>query len=119
MEKRLKWIKNGVTTERGNHRVLFAKFDTCEYYFQYRCNCWTGYQIKIFREVASLFNASAIEIKYGWNDYYNPTEDLDKVITIVDLRDIGKEIKFRKELPVPEGHRREFQYFNIKELCDK
>lgn len=111
----MKWIRNNVTTELGNHRSLIAKFDTSDYWFCYYANAWTGRQFTVFREVARMFDASRIEVKYE-ND--KPIESEENIITIVQyVSENDVEItKFRIELDVPEGNKREFKYFTIDEL---
>lgn len=123
MKKNLKWIKNDVTTERRNSRCLIAKFDTSDYWFCYYANAWTGLQIKVFREVAKMFDASQIEIKYEYDENDQLTEPEENIISIVSYISVDnvKIKKFRVELDVPEGHRREFKYFTVEELkiCEK
>ena len=114
----MKWIKNNVTTERGNHRCLLAKFDTSDYWFCYDANAWTGCQIMAFWKAASLLGASTIEIKYQYDENDQLSEPEENIITIVNyVSEEGFEItKFRKELDVPEGNKREFKYFTVEEL---
>ena len=114
----MKWIRNNVTTERGNHRCLLAKFDTSDYWFCYDANAWTGCQIMAFWKAASLLGASTIEIKYQYDENDQLSEPEENIITIVNyVSEEGLEItKFRKELDVPEGNKREFKYFTVEEL---
>lgn len=114
----MKWIRNNVTTERGNYRCLLAKFDTSDYWFCYDANAWTGRQIMAFRKAASLLGASTIEIKYQYDENVQLSEPEGNIITIVQyVSEEGVEImKFRKELDVPEGNKREFKYFTVEEL---
>lgn len=114
----MKWIRNNVTTERGNYRCLLAKFDTSDYWFCYDANAWTGRQIMTFREAASLLGASTIEIKYQYDENDKLSEPEENIITIVQyVSEEGVEItKFRKELDVPEGNKRGFKYFTVEEL---
>ena len=79
----MKWIRNNVTTERGNYRCLLAKFDTSDYWFSYYINTWTGLQIEIFWEVAKMFNASQIEIKYQYDENDKLSEPEENIITII------------------------------------
>lgn len=114
----MKWNKNNVTTELGNHRCLIAKFDTSAYWFCYYANAWTGRQIIIFHDVAILLGASTIEIKYQYDENDKLSEPEENIITIVHYEsEEGLGItKFRKELDVPEGNKREFKYFTVEEL---
>ena len=114
----MKWIRNNVTTERGNHRCLLAKFDTSDYWFCYDANAWTGCQIMAFWKAASLLGASTIEIKYQYDENDQLSEPEENIVTIVNyVSEEGLEItKFRKELDVPEGNKREFKYFTVEEL---
>lgn len=114
----MKWIRNNVTTERGNYRCLLAKFDTSDYWFCYDANAWTGRQIMAFRKAASLLGASKIEIKYQYDENDQPSEPEENIVTVVHcVSEEGVEImKFRKELDVPEGNKREFKYFTVEEL---
>lgn len=114
----MKWIRNNVTTERGNYRCLLAKFDTSDYWFCYDANAWTGRQIMAFREAASQLGASTIEIKYQYDENDQLSEPEENIVTIVNyVSEEGLEItKFRKELDVTEGKKREFKYFTVEEL---
>ena len=114
----MKWIRNNVTTERGNHRSLIAKFDTSDYWFCYYANAWTGRQFTVFREVARMFGASTIEIKYQYDENDQLSEPEENIVTIVNyVSEEGLEItKFRKELDVQEGQKRKLKYFTIDEL---
>ena len=114
----MKWIRNNVTTELGNHRSLIAKFDTSDYWFCYYANAWTGRQFTVFREVARMFGASTIEIKYQYDENDQLSEPEGNIITIVNyVSEEGLEItKFRIELDVQEGQKRKFKYFTIDEL---
>lgn len=114
----MKWIRNNVTTELGNHRCLLAKFDTSDYWFCYDINAWTGRQIIAFRKAASLLGASTIEIKYQYDENDKLSEPEENIVTIVNyVSEEGLEItKFRIELDVQEGQKRKFKYFTIDEL---
>lgn len=74
----MKWNKNNVTTESGNKRKLFAKFDTSDCLFETERPVVTGTQIATFRKVAKLLNASTVELKYA-DDVVEPQE---KIITV-------------------------------------
>ena len=111
----MKWIRNNVTTERGNYRCLLAKFDTSDYWFCYDANAWTGRQIMAFRKAASLLGASTIEIKYQYDENDKLSEPEENIITIVHYEsEEGLGItKFRKELDVL------LETFQIAHLCGK
>ena len=110
----MKWNKNNVTTERRNWQTVIAKFDTSDYWFTTAYCGWIGSQIETFRRAGKLLNASTIEIKYNFDDDCNPTEPEENIIKVVESYD--GTMKFRQELDVPEGAKREFKYYELKDL---
>ena len=110
----MKWNKNNVTTERGNHSVVIAKFNTSDYWFETDFCGHTETQIDVFRRVAKRFNATSVEIKYWFDENDNPAEPEKNIITVVEFYD-GR-MKFRQEVDVPEGEKRKFKYYKLKDL---
>ncbi|MBR1951864.1 MAG: hypothetical protein IKA32_04770 [Lentisphaeria bacterium] len=110
----MKWNKNNVTTERRNWQIVIAKFDTSDYWFATAYTGWTGSQIETFRRAGKLLNAKTVEIKYNFDDNDIPTEPEENIITILEKYD-GTTV-FRQELDVPEGAKREFKYYELKDL---
>ncbi len=118
--RKLKWNRHNVTTERHNWRIVIARFDVSDYWFGYYAVSWTGSQIAVFRKVARLFEASSVEVKYGYDDDDRLTEPEERIITVVDYtKEDGTEVlEFRRELEVPEGARRRFRRYTVDELLN-
>lgn len=115
----MKWKKNNVTTERGNHSVLIAKFDTSDYWFETDFVGHTETQMSVFRRLGKRLEATSVEVKYYFDDNDNPAEPYENIITVVEFYD-GK-MKFRQESNPPDEARpgrlkRIFKEYKLKDL---
>lgn len=107
----MKWIKNDVTFERGNHREAIAKFDNSRCWFRAdACMTTQGFRCDI-RRLAATYGAKTIEVKYFYDENGKRTET-----NVVDFLSFNGEYTFRNELRVPEGCRREFVRYQPAQL---
>lgn len=110
----MKWNKNNVTTERGNWRPLIAKFNNSDFWFTTDYMGWTGSYIATFRRIGKLIGATNIEVKYMYDDKDEIVESAKNIIQVVEFYDGS--VKFRQELDVPAGSKREFKYYELGNL---
>lgn len=109
----MKWVTNDIEFNRGNYRVVIFKFDNSKVWFNFEAFTTTQGIRSIAREMAKVYNAETITMKYLFNDFGNTTENRENV---VDFQKDFDEYKFRVELTVNAGERRKFRYFNEKEI---
>lgn len=115
--KKIKWAKSNVTFNRGNHEPCIFKFNNSKVWFN-SCSCCTTQTIKaIARRMAKHYKADVVEIKYLWNEDGTTSEPRENVVDFIDDY-WGEDYKFRIELPVKEGERRQFKYFDETEIFE-
>jgi hypothetical protein len=105
---RIKWIVDKSKNFRGNFEPMCFKLDNSNYifcfnaYMSYKC-----FKSKV-REVAQAFNSKVVEIM----EEYQNGKQISNMIIVTGL----EEYKFRIELDVPEGARRQFKWYNVNEI---
>lgn len=99
----MKWVIENVTFERGNMRPCIAKFDNSICWFTPDVMCSTTTFRQLIRKLANQYGAKTVQVQYAYDDLYNATEK-----DVVEFLEIDGNYIFRNELPVPDGHRRQF-----------
>ena len=117
----MKWNKQGFDLNRGNRTSLIAKFNNSDFWFDYVAITWTGNQIETFREIGKMFGSESVEVKPQYDENGNPVEPEANTLTAIRLPDENGEMvyKFRQELEVDEGCRRQFKYFELDTILKK
>lgn len=110
----MKWKKNNVVSRRGNFRPILAKFDNSRYWLAIGANCSVATAINQFRHLGRIFCSKSVEIKYWYDDEGRPSEEDDNIVDVV--MSSWSDNAFRRELPVSEGQKRQFQYFKEEEV---
>lgn len=113
MAKRLKWITNGVSFNRGNYEELIAKFDNSKKWLKLGAYTTTSGFKSSIRNLAEAYGASVVEIKALWDEDEKPTEDRENVVNYGKL---SEGYWFYIEKWVPEGAKREFIEFAPEEI---
>lgn len=107
----MKWIRNDVTFERGNHREAIARFDNSRCWFRADA-CMTTQSFRYdIHGLANVYGAKVVELKYFYDENGDQTET-----NVVDFLHFDGKYTFRSELRVPEGCRREFVYYQPEQL---
>jgi len=106
---RIKWIEDNTNDHRANFVQMCFKVDNSSYIFAF--NCYMSY--KCFkdnaRKFAQKFNSKTIKVFENYIDRKD-ISNMDVVHTMDD------NFKFRIELDVPEGAKRQFNYYGIEEI---
>lgn len=111
---RLKWIKEkNVTFRRGNHRPLIAHLDNSPCWFESNACMTTQMFRDEIRSLAQAFGAHSITLKYLFDEEDQLTEAPESRIQFFQ---VNNQYVFRRELPVPEGHNREFLSFSPQQI---
>lgn len=110
----MKWKKNGIVSRRGNFRPILARFDNSRYWLAIGANCSVSTAIDQFRRLGKDFCSKLVEIKYWYNEDGQASEEDDNIVDVV--MSSWSNIAFRRELPVPEGQKRQFRYFKEDEV---
>ena len=113
MAKRIKWVVQDVSFNRGNFEDVIAKFDNSRKWFRVGAVCSTQTAKSDFRKLAQDYGAETVEIKHLWGPDEEPTEDR---MNVVDFKKISDGYFFYIEKAVPEGAKREFIEFEPNEL---
>lgn len=114
----IKWINEGnVLFNRGNYEPCIFKFDNSKVWFNSNAICTTQSIKSMARRMAQHYNAKKITIKYLWIDDKHTSEPRENVVDFIDDY-YGENYKFRIELPVKEGEKRQFRYFEESEIFD-
>lgn len=114
--KNLKWInESNVQFNRGNYEPCIFKFDNSKMWFNSTAICTTQSIKSMARKMAQHYNAKEIIIKYLWIDDKHTSELRKNVVDFIDDY-YGENYKFRIELPVKEGEKRQFRYFEKSEI---
>lgn len=71
----MKWIKNGVTFNRGNYECLIAKFDDTPVWFTPRAMQTQQSMKSNFKRLGEMFEASKCEVKPMYNEADEWTEE--------------------------------------------
>lgn len=113
--KNINWInESNVQFNIGNYEPCIFKFDNSKVWFNSNAICTTQSIKSMARRMAQHYNAKEITIKYLWNEN-ETTEPRENVVDFLDDY-WGEEYKFRIELPVKEGEKRQFRYFEESEI---
>lgn len=114
--KNLKWInESNVQFNRGNYEPCIFKFDNSKVWFNSTEICSTQSIKSMARKMAQHYNAKEIIIKYLWIDDKHTSEQRENVVDFIDDW-YGENYKFRIELTVKEGEKRQFRYFEKSEI---
>jgi len=109
MNNNIKWIENKDDDFRGNHSSFVFKVDNSSHILAFR-NLMT---YKVFkssvREFAQKFGCRKVEILNAYKNQYT--------MTICDGYEDGG-YKFMLDIPVKEGERRQFIYFDIENIFE-
>lgn len=102
----MKWINtDNVEFTRGNHARLMVKFDNSNVWLEPDYYCTTNTFKSFVRKLGNIYNSKVAEIKL-----------FDKVYTPIEVVEHNGEYKFRHELKVPDGERRQFKYYEESEI---
>ena len=109
--KKIKWTLNDVSFNRSNYRPVIARFNNSKHWLGIPAMTTTSSARAMFRELASAYGATSVELKYFYNDMDQQTET-----DVVDFLKLSTGYKFRNELQVPAGTRRQFVEYPEKEI---
>lgn len=109
--KKIKWTLNNISFNRCNYRPVIAHFNNSIHWFRIPAMTTTSSARAIFRELANTYGATSVELKYFYDDVDQPTET-----DVVDFLKLSAGYKFRNELQVPDGTRRQFVEYLEKEV---
>lgn len=102
----MKWDCGNVDFRRANYYQLVAEFDNCESLISPEATMSTQAAKSYFRRIGKQFGAKTIKVVY----YCDIPKDVrDKIIWVYTGAD--GEFKFRTEIDVPEGTKRQFIYY--------
>lgn len=109
----MKWInESNVQFNRGNHEPCIFKFDNSKIWFMLDALCNTQTVRAEARKLGQAYGAKEITIKYLWDDC-KTTEPREKV---VNFSRYIETFRFYIPLPVQDGERRKFKYFDDSEI---
>jgi hypothetical protein len=115
-KQNIKWInESNVRLNRGNYEPCIFKFDNSKVWFNSISICTTQSIKSIAKKMARHYNAKEVTIKYLWIDDKHTSEPRENVVDFIDDY-YGENYKFRIELPVKEGEKRQFRYFEESEI---
>lgn len=80
----MKWIKNDVKFERGNHECLIAQYDNNGTWYMNRAMQTQQSMKRNFKMFGEFLGASVCEVKRYWND--DDDEAAENDIVIIDGR---------------------------------
>jgi hypothetical protein len=107
----LKWNCEGVNFSRGNHEPLIAKFDNSKVWLNPTSMMTTQAFKSSIRRLAQAYGANSVTVKPFFSDNGVQTET-----QLVDYINLSPGYKFRNELSVKEGERRQFRYYEESEI---
>ena len=109
--KNIKWTLNDISFNRSNYRPVIARFNNSKHWLGIPAMTTTSSARVMFRELASAYGATSGELKYFYNDMDQQTET-----DVVDFLKLSTGYKFRNELRVPAGTRRQFVEYPENEI---
>lgn len=113
---RLKWnVAENVSFNRSNHTALIFKVDNSEYWFRFCAGMTTQTFKSLTRNFAQYVGAKTVEVKQEWLKTESGYK-LNNDVVPIGILEVSGEYKYRIEHDVPEGAKREFTYFDEKEL---
>lgn len=111
--KKLKWTLNDISFNRGNYRPVIARFNNSKCWLGIPAMTTTSSARVMFRELAIAYGATSVELKYFYDDTDQQTE-----FDVVDFLKLSAGYKFRNELQVPAGTRRQFKEYPADQIFE-
>lgn len=111
--KKIKWTLNDISFNRGNYRPVIARFNNSKCWLGIPAMTTTSSARAMFRELAIAYGATAVELKYFYDDMDQQTET-----DVVDFLKLSTGYKFRNELQVPAGTRRQFKEYTADQIFE-
>lgn len=105
---KLKWNEDKASNYRGNFTPMLFKFDNSPHIFGF--DAYMSYKTfkPLVRKMAQQFGAKEVTV---FEDNGTATMTVNAWLT-----EEGETFRFKRELPVAEGERRQFKFFSKSEV---
>lgn len=107
----IKWNCKDVNFSRGNYTPLVAKFNNSRVWLNVPVIMTTQAFRSSIRRLAQAYGAKTVTVKPFYDD-----NDIQTETQVVDFISLSNGYKFRNELAVKEGERRQFKLYEESEI---